>query len=97
MGLDTAGSPADDVCGSLVPLRGAEVAGGSAEHQDDYAHLVGFITQELEAISAIRELELADDLIDDLAGFIATNIHYAFEYRLRDETRHMPVHRPRAS
>ncbi len=73
------------------------VADGSSEHQDDYAHLVGYITQELEAISAIRELDLADELIDDLAGFIATNIHYAFEYKLRDEKRHLPVRGSRAS
>lgn len=52
-------------------------------HDDDFDHLVGYIRQELRAVNAIREVGLDDDLIEDLAEFIATNIHYAFEYRLR--------------
>ena len=54
-------------------------------HDDDFEHLVGFVRQELHAVNSIREVGLDEDLIEDLAEFIATNIHYAFEYRLRDD------------
>jgi hypothetical protein len=64
---------------------------GSSE-DDDFDLLVGNIKQQLQATNPSMEpLEWSSELIDELAESIATNIHYAFEYRLMDRWRPRPL------
>jgi hypothetical protein len=57
------------------------VATNPPPESDDYARLVGNITDELFAQNALRDLGLADDVLRSLAESIAVNVDYAFEVR----------------
>jgi hypothetical protein len=64
---------------------------------DQFDLLLGNVKQELQAQNAMRRAGFSPELINDLASGIATNIHYAFEYRLMNKWRKPPGWEPAES